>query len=411
MSEPARAADDAAMGDAIREELERQNEMTHEEQKFSVLNQLTGTNEAFAAALWRFWISEDGPGWQQHKVLKCPLSIAKRPVELERLWKEVNKRGGYDNINAHKLWSTVGKFFNPPPTCTNLSFIVKRCYTETLLPLEYALREGKIVAGIELPEPDPSVMPEPRSQTPSQKRSRSNAGLQYGDYPKGKRVYGREIIGRHVKVFWPKYKKTYHGQVVDYSEETKNHLVHYKDGEQKWTNFATERRYSFVEAGAARGAAADLSPQSLTGAGSDLLGSPYDGAEEDRLDHPLGGDLPRQYNIPLVDESHNRTGAIIKVSNTLGPPQVCGITQVEETEDGYEIFALLPGLTLDDVSVSCTQEGKVTLDGSPQDTYTSKEVGLQPIHQSLDLPAKLNVDKTIAILTLHGLLYIKVIRL
>lgn len=392
----------------------------------SYLNQLVGTHEPFADLLWRYWVSDHGPGYLEHKPLKCPLSIQKKPLDLWVLWNEVNKRGGYDHVSATKLWSTVGKFFNPPPTCTNLSFITKRCYTETLLPLEMGMRhDGLKPAGIVLPKSDESLVKEIRHSAhatyTNHKRNRSSS-VQYGDYPKGKRYYGEEIVGKQVKVFWPKYRKTYQGEVAKFDENTHQHLIQYKDGEEKWTDFRKERKYSFVEDGIStrRQATAGASTEGpgeekrrleqeeqQRRAAAEALGSPYD--------NNGGGQEKRQgkttHQVPVVDDSHNKTGVMIKVTNKFGPPQVCGITQVEEAEDGYEIYALLPGMTLDDISVSCSQDGKVVVDGSPKDMYTSDEVGLQPVHQTLQLPTKVNVERTVAILTLHGLLYVKIFSL
>ena len=50
-------------------------ETTEEQEKiYGHLNQLQGTSEPFASALWKFWISEIGPGHLESKVLKvCAL--------------------------------------------------------------------------------------------------------------------------------------------------------------------------------------------------------------------------------------------------------------------------------------------------------------------------------------------------
>ncbi|QDZ20494.1 ARID/BRIGHT DNA binding domain-containing protein [Chloropicon primus] len=407
---------DAVVGEAIREVVERETGRDEEqreriEQRYLALNQLQGTPDPFATALWRFWVSQHGPGWQDHKVLKCPLSIAKKPLDLELLWCEVNKRGGWEKVNATKMWSKIGKLFNPPPTCTNLSFITKKCYTEVLLPLEIVTRHEQVaVPGITLPATEAALLPEPRTYG-SYKRHKST-GAVYGAVPKGARDYGEEIVGRQVKVFFKNLHKSFAGEVVKYDEEKSLHLIRYADGEEKWTDFKKERKWSFVSerltrhaltaeregpAAAEAAAAAQATAQAAL-KDADLLGSPY--GEAVRVEKTT-------HQVPLVDESHNHTGVTIKVTNR-SQPQMCGITQVEQAEDGFEIYALLPGLTLDDVSVSCSSDGKVVIEGNPKDSYTSDEVGLQPVHQTLQLPTKLQVDKTVAILTLHGLLYVKV---
>lgn len=258
-------------------------------------------------------------------------------------------------------------------------------YEDTLLDLEKAVKQGHKVDGIVLPE----VILEIRQQPPKQSVSQTTT--------KVKKAHGPEIVGKHVKVYWPKFKKTYYGKVAQYDDKGQLHLVHYKDGEQKWTDFRKEKRYHFVQEREAR----KVQQQE----DSDLLGSPYEIEEEPEVKR--GGRGRQAYSVPLVDDSHNKTGVMIRVNNKNGPPQVCGITQVQEVDDGYEIYAVLPGLTLDDVSVSCSPDGRVAIDGHSKDSNTTHEVGLQPVHQVLQLPAKLKVGKTVAILTLHGLLYVK----
>jgi hypothetical protein len=313
-----------------------------QEEKYVHLNQLQGTGEPFASALWKFWISEIGPGHLEGKILKCPLSIAKKPLDLQVLWQEVNKRGGYLDVKANKLWSTVGRNFRPPPSCTNLSTIVRRVYEETLLHLEAALKKKEKVVGIELPEPvlqtkeTNSGIPVPVKTSQNQQSSSQAAKAKKLMVKKPPQVHGADVIGKQVKVYWPKFKKSYYGTILDYDKDQKLHLVSYMDGEQKWTDFREEKKYSFVRGNEAR----KVQQQE----DSDLFGSPYE-TEDAGAGASQGGKRGNrgQYSVPLVDDSHNKTGVMIRVTNNHGPPQVCGISQVEETDDGYEIYALLPG--------------------------------------------------------------------
>ena len=181
------------------------------------------------------------------------------------------------------------------------------------------------MAGIELPEQVLQTKQSNHGVPPVPVRSHDQLQAK----AKIKRAYGAEVIGKKVKVYWPKFKKTFYGVIEDYDEDQKLHLVSYRDGEQKWTNFREEKKYSFVQEKEAR----KVQKQE----DSDLFGSPYE-TEETEVKRGRG-----QYSVPLVDDSHNKTGVMIRVSNKHGPPQVCGISQVEETDNGYEIYALLPG--------------------------------------------------------------------
>ncbi|KAG6542427.1 hypothetical protein Mapa_016117 [Marchantia paleacea] len=57
-------------------------------------------------------------------------------VDLLKLWREVTTLGGYDAVCAKKLWKYVGKRFDPPKTCTSLSFTFRQFYARSLLEYE-----------------------------------------------------------------------------------------------------------------------------------------------------------------------------------------------------------------------------------------------------------------------------------
>jgi len=362
-----------------------------DDDSLSHLNRLEGTSEPFATALWNFWISDAGPGRLDNVVLKCPLSINKRPLDLQVLWHEVNIRGGYEDVKANKLWSTVGKSFFPPPSCTNLSYIVRNVYEATLFDLEGVIRkDGRSVDGIQMPETVLHHVSRTKASKPSKpSKAKGQSNLRTG---KAAKDYGAEVIGRKVKVLWPRYRKWYSGVIVEYDDQFKSHLIHYNDGEQKWTDFRKESNFAFI--------ADDSRGTSKKQKDADLVQSSYKTNERAALGE-------KQFSVPLIDDSHNDTGVRIRISNKSDTPKEgCGgVTKVMETDYGYEIFAMAPGFTLNDVSVSCNTKGKVALDCDPCDDAAFV---CSAIHQTLELGAKINVSKTIAMLTVHGLLYIKV---
>ena len=60
-------------------------------------------------------------------------------------------------------------------------------------------------------------------------------------YPSVPTIPSDPLVGRVVKVYWPKYKNTYTGDVTDFDAVTGQHHIAYRDGEMKWTNLREEK--------------------------------------------------------------------------------------------------------------------------------------------------------------------------
>ena len=60
-------------------------------------------------------------------------------------------------------------------------------------------------------------------------------------YPSVPTIPSDPLVGRVVKVYWPKYKNTYTGDVTDFDAITGQHHIAYRDGEMKWTNLREEK--------------------------------------------------------------------------------------------------------------------------------------------------------------------------
>ncbi len=69
------------------------------------------------------------------------------------------------------------------------------------------------------------------------------------------------------------------------------------------------------------------------------------------------------------------------------------------------VLSWLVPAPVDEVFVSCSEDGRVLLECK---AYGSEVDFLKPIDQMLKLDRKLDPKRTVAILTLHGLLYVKV---
>ncbi|KAI7740585.1 hypothetical protein M8C21_015301 [Ambrosia artemisiifolia] len=101
-----------------------------------------------------------------------------QPLNCLKLWRYVIKLGGYDRVTGYKLWRQVGEAFNPPKTCTSVSWTFRQFYEKALLEYE----RHKIQIG-ELKFPLSTVFPETPlveneangHQTPGSGRARRDA--------------------------------------------------------------------------------------------------------------------------------------------------------------------------------------------------------------------------------------------
>ncbi|CAH2067595.1 unnamed protein product [Thlaspi arvense] len=64
-----------------------------------------------------------------------------QPLNCLKLWRAVIKLGGYDVVTTSKLWRQVGESFNPPKTCTTVSWTFRIFYEKALLEYEKFLRQ------------------------------------------------------------------------------------------------------------------------------------------------------------------------------------------------------------------------------------------------------------------------------
>ncbi|KAK0582260.1 hypothetical protein LWI29_023472 [Acer saccharum] len=60
----------------------------------------------------------------------------KEDLNLLKLWRAVIKLGGYEEVTSCKLWRQVGESFNPPKTCTTVSWTFRIFYEKALLEYE-----------------------------------------------------------------------------------------------------------------------------------------------------------------------------------------------------------------------------------------------------------------------------------
>lgn len=65
-----------------------------------------------------------------------------QPLNILKLWRAVVNLGGYEVVTTNKLWRQVGESFNPPKTCTTVSYTFRNFYEKALLEYEKCLRNN-----------------------------------------------------------------------------------------------------------------------------------------------------------------------------------------------------------------------------------------------------------------------------
>ncbi|CAN4121280.1 unnamed protein product [Withania somnifera] len=98
------------------------------------------------------------------------------PLNCLKLWRSVIRLGGYDRVTGSKLWRQVGESFNPPKTCTTVSWTFRIFYEKALLEYErHKTQSGKLrlpIAAL----PEAGVDNEGNgNQTPGSGRARRDA--------------------------------------------------------------------------------------------------------------------------------------------------------------------------------------------------------------------------------------------
>uniref|UniRef100_A0A164SVD4 ARID domain-containing protein n=1 Tax=Daucus carota subsp. sativus TaxID=79200 RepID=A0A164SVD4_DAUCS len=90
------------------------------------------------------------------------------PLNLLKLWRSVIKLGGYEQVTSCKLWRQVGESFNPPKTCTTVSWTFRCFYEKSLLEYEkHKMRSGEHVGDQIIKDKDSSPVPKREKQLKS----------------------------------------------------------------------------------------------------------------------------------------------------------------------------------------------------------------------------------------------------
>eukprot|EP00803_Ostreobium_quekettii_P003597 evm.model.scf_580EXC.5 EVM.evm.TU.scf_580EXC.5 scf_580EXC:29932-32479(+) len=84
------------------------------------------------------------------------------------------------------------------------------------------------------------------------------------------------------------------------------------------------------------------------------------------------------------------------------------VKRVKGSPSGYEIFMVVAGFTVEDIKISCLDVGRLLVRGKLGDEGTAELWGIEPLHEEIDLGRRVSATSARAVMTLHGLLYIRV---
>ncbi|ESR35619.1 hypothetical protein CICLE_v10030351mg [Citrus x clementina] len=226
----------------------------------------------------------------------------KEDLNLLKLWRAVIKLGGYDEVTSCKLWRQVGESFNPPKTCTTVSWTFRIFYEKALL--EY---EKHRMSNGELPLHDGSLT------EPSRIESQAAGSQAFGSGRARRDAAARAMQGWHSK------RLLGSGEVCQPIIKEKNSSCTPKSDRQiKNIGLLKRKKPSTVEHSIQVANVKATNPQ---------------------------------LDTMIID---------------IGPPADWVKINVQRTIDCFEVYALVPGLLREEVHVQSDPAGRLVISGQPE---------------------------------------------
>ncbi|KAL9668821.1 hypothetical protein QQ045_006361 [Rhodiola kirilowii] len=224
------------------------------------------------------------------------------PLNLLKLWRAVIRLGGYEQVTSCKLWRQIGESFNPPKTCTTVSWTFRLFYEKALLEFEkHKMRDGDLPYDSSFTEFDTETQ-SGGSQGPGSGRVRRDSAA-------------RAMQG------WHSQRALSNGEIGDPIIKDKS-------------SGSTQKREK-------HGKSNDIAPLKRKTTSS--------------YEHPsklARTKSPRpQMEISVVDA---------------GEPAEWVKINVRKTKDCFEIYALVPGLLREEVRVQSDPAGRLVISGEPE---------------------------------------------
>ncbi|XP_049355763.1 AT-rich interactive domain-containing protein 6-like [Solanum verrucosum] len=263
------------------------------------------------------------------------------PLNCLKLWRSVIRLGGYDRVTGLKMWRQVGDSFNPPKTCTTISWTFRSFYEKLLLQYErHKTQNGELQVPIAPPPGSSGV---------------DNEGSGYQISASGRAV--RDSAAR-CRLGWQEQHLFGYGEVAEPIVKDRS------------ANYTPKSAKSLKTSG------------SLKHLGQNEVEHPMK-ASETETSKPL--------DVQVVD---------------VGPPADWVKINIRETNDSFEVYALVPGLSREEVQVQSDPAGRLVITGQPN--QFDNLWGVIGFKKVVTLPARIDQLRTNAVFTLHGCLHVHV---
>ncbi|XP_044488643.1 AT-rich interactive domain-containing protein 6-like [Mangifera indica] len=226
----------------------------------------------------------------------------KEDLNLLKLWRAVIKLGGYEEVTSCKLWRQVGESFNPPKTCTTVSWTFRIFYEKALLEYEkHRLQDGEhSYRDVSLTEPSRIESQSVSCQGLGSGRARRDAAARAMQGWHSKRLLGS-------------------GEVCQPIIKEKNSSSTPKSDRQiKNIGMLKRKKPSSVE-------------------------------------HTV--------HISTVKGANSQSDTMVL---DIGPPADWVKINVQRTSDCFEVYALVPGLLREEVHVQSDPAGRLVISGQPE---------------------------------------------
>ncbi|BBN16213.1 protein MpARID3 [Marchantia polymorpha subsp. ruderalis] len=348
-------------------------------------------------------------------------------VDLLKLWREVTTLGGYQAVCSKKLWKRVGQSFDPPKTCTSLSFTFRQFYAKALLEYERCQSGAFQTEMHQTPESDHSFpFPERRKRSAliPKKRARDDTEPKEEDKTQApcasdlnqdtnsNRLLQCRSDHRYTETSpsdtsgdtWKNDTQHAHDHAAPTTDsEEKEIQANEHAREEDGTNLK-ERDYKFYseDTGEARqieekgGKDRETRTYSRTRRRK-ALPSPgkawmAKGGQEhlEDCEFLLGSKPIKKLKAAVADDDNSVFW--VKISAYM-------------TRDDYQIYALVPGLQADELRIECEIAGKVVIAGCPK--KPDNLWGITAFRKVIHLPSRIDTRNFQAIVSHFGQLLLR----
>ncbi|KAL2506047.1 AT-rich interactive domain-containing protein 5 [Abeliophyllum distichum] len=267
------------------------------------------------------------------------------PLNCLKLWRAVIRLGGYDRVTGSKLWRQVGESFHPPKTCTTVSWTFRIFYEKALLEYE---RHKRLSGELELPV---ATLPE-ASVIDNEGNGYEGSGSGSGPGRARRDAAARAMQGWHVQRLFDC------GEVGEPIIKDKN------------PNNMAKREKNLKSIGSLKQ------------------------KRPNEVEHPMKAarmEAFKQVVTSVVD---------------VGPPADWVKINIRQTKDCFEVYALVPGLSREEVRVQSDPAGRLVITGEPE--QPDNPWGTTAFRKVVSLPARIDPHTSSAVVSMHGRLFIRV---